>query len=280
MSCRERPSGSAPSSRVPGRPCSGPRTGTLPMRVPSPQRRPQVSYDRRDRRSPAGTPQVESLVCAHGNHRIQRHRGLPALPGRQRLRLDGRPRHLVRRARRLHRRGRQLRRHRRLLHVAGPRQLGRRVRDDHRRVVRGARAPRRRRAGDQGVVAAARARAWPRRTSRRRATTRCAGCGPTTSTSTTRTTTTRTSRRRSTSTPSTRWSARARCGPSRRRTSPPSGCAARWRSPRRDGLAELRRAAAALQPGRAGRVRDVAAAAAGRPRACRACPTTGWRRAS
>ena len=55
--------------------------------------------------------------------------------------------------------GRQLRRHRRLLHVAGPRQLRRRVRDDHRRVDRGPRQPRRRRHRHEGRLAARAARA-------------------------------------------------------------------------------------------------------------------------
>ena len=78
---------------------------------------------------------------------------LPALARRQRLRLDGRPRHVVRRARRVHRRGRQLRRHGRRLLGVGARQHRRRLRAHHRRVVRRARQPRRRRPRDQGEPA-------------------------------------------------------------------------------------------------------------------------------
>lgn len=58
--------------------------------------------------------------------------GGPTVFGRERVRLDGRPGAVVRRARRLRRRGRQLHRHRRLVRVPLPRKRSRPVGERHR----------------------------------------------------------------------------------------------------------------------------------------------------
>ena len=150
-----------------------------------------------------------------------------ALPGRERLRLDGRRGRVVRRARRLRGGGRQLHRHGGRVRQLGRGQPPRRVRADHRPLDGGAREPRRARdrhqggAGRRGCAGSARPRSAP--APRRR----WSGSRPTGSTSTTPMPTTprRCSTRRWRR--STRSSARARCATSAPRTTP------RRASPRR-----------------------------------------------